>query len=88
MKPMNPTSARALNGLAVLLLIVGWMIISPAGSFFAFLAAAMSALFPAIFGRERARLVAAGLLLAALSSATIKFPEFRQEQVRYQKHLK
>ena len=88
MKPMNPASARALIGLAVLLMIVGWMIISPAGSFFAFLAAAVSALSPAIFGRGRARLVAASLLLAALSSAAIKFPEFSQEQMRYQKHLK
>lgn len=83
---MNPASARALSVLAALLLIVGWMVISPAGSLSAFLVAVLLVLAPVIAGPGRIRLLAVVLFLAALGSAAIKFPEFRQEQGRYQQH--
>lgn len=80
---MKPTSARALAGLAAIAVIIGWTVISPSGAFLVFVLAAILAVIPAIFGSERIRILAIVLLLAALSFAVIKYPEFRKDQEVY-----
>lgn len=80
---MQPTSARALIVTAILVIIGGFMIMSPSGAFFAFGLGALLAAFPAIFGTGRPRLIAVILLLGSIGLAARCYPDFRSEQERY-----
>lgn len=85
MKTMQPASARALTVTAALVVLAGFMVMSPSGAFFAFCLAALLAVFPAIFGLGKTRLIAAVLLLCSIGLAANKYPDFRSEQERYRK---
>ncbi len=88
MNRMKPASARALTWLAAILIITGGMIISPAGAFFLFLAAAFFVVFPALFGPGRIRIVAAVLLLASICLAVHIYPDYKSDQERYRRHIR
>lgn len=88
MKPMNPTSTRALGWLAAMIMGAGFLVPSPSGSIFAFGLAALVAAVPAIFGAGRTRLLAAILVLCSAGSAASKYSGFRSEQERYRQRTK
>ena len=83
MKAMQPASARALTSTAALVILVGFIVMSPSGAFLAFCLAALLSAFPVIFGTGKTRIIAAVLLLCSIGLAARIYPEFRSEQERY-----
>lgn len=83
MKTMQPASARALTLAAALVLLAGFLVPSPSGTFIAFCLAALMAAVPVVFSQGRHRLTAVVLLLCMLALSADKYPEFRREQERF-----
>ncbi|MBI3061090.1 MAG: hypothetical protein HYY83_03820, partial [Deltaproteobacteria bacterium] len=73
---MNPESAQALAGAAVLSLLAGMLILSPHGSLFFYGLAAIFAAVPAIFGGGRLRVVSAVVLVVSLAAAAGVYPDY------------
>ena len=88
MKAMQPASARALTITAGLVMLIGFMVMSPSAAFLAFCLAALVAAPPAFYGTGKMRLVAAALLLGAVLLAVGKYPAFRTDQQRYRERVK
>lgn len=87
MKAMLPASARALTVTAGLILLAGFMVLSPSGAFLAFCLAALVAAPPAFFGTGKMRLLAAALLIGAVLLAVGKYSAFRADQQRYRERV-
>ena len=85
---MKKESANALALFAAILLLAGWLVMSPSGAFALFVLAALFAAFPAIFSQKKTRIVAAVLLLVSILFAVSKYPEFRSEQDRFRSRAK
>jgi hypothetical protein len=83
MKPLNPTSGRALTWLGAALLAVGFLVSSPSGAFCAFVLATVLSAAPALFGAGKLRVAAAVLLLASLALSASKYSAFKSEQETY-----
>lgn len=66
MRQMKPESARALTWFAAILMVVGWLVMSPGGAFLLFVLSALFAVAPAIFGATKIRLAALALLIMAI----------------------
>ncbi len=73
---MNPKSAQALVGAAVLSLLAGMLILSPHGSLFFYGLAAVFAAVPAIFAGKKLRIVSAVVLVVSLAAAAGVYPEY------------
>ena len=85
---MKKESANALALFAAILLLAGWLVMSPSGAFALFVLAALFAAFPAIFSQKKTRIIAAVLLLVSILFAVSKYPEFRNEQERFRSRAK
>ncbi|MDP3259792.1 MAG: hypothetical protein AAB273_02185 [Nitrospirota bacterium] len=85
---MKKESANALAWFAAILLLAGWLVMSPSGAFALFVLAALFAAVPAIFGQKKTRIVAAVLLLVSILFAASKYPEFRSEQEQFRSRAK
>lgn len=85
---MQPASARALTVTAGLILLAGFMVLSPSGAFLAFCLAALVAAPPAFFGTGKMRLLAAALLIGAALLAVGRYSAFRADQQRYRERVK
>ena len=85
---MKIQSARTLTWFAAILVLIGWLVMSPAGSFAVFVLSVLISAVPVFFGRGTVRVVAAVLLLLSILSATIKYPEFKHEREIYQDRQK
>ena len=81
-------SARTLTWFAAILVLIGWLVMSPSGAFAVFMFAVIISAIPVVFGRGTVRVVAAVLLLLSILSATIKYPEFKHEREIYQDRQK
>lgn len=77
---MKNSTASTLIWLTVILLVLGLLIMSPSGSFFAFVPAALSAIAPAFSGSKKMRIVAVVLLSGSILLASVKYPDFQKEQ--------
>ena len=86
MKAMQPGSARALTVTAALVVLIGFMVMSPSAAFLAFGLATLLAVIPAVLGAGKFRLVSTILLLCSVALAVTKYPEFRTDQERYRQH--
>ncbi len=82
---MKNSTASTLIWLTVILLVLGLLIMSPSGSFFVFVLAALAALAPIFSGSKKIRIAAVLLLSASILLASVKYPEFRKEQKRIEK---
>ncbi|MCL5669403.1 MAG: hypothetical protein M1392_05415 [Gammaproteobacteria bacterium] len=85
---MKKESASALAWFAAVLLLAGWLVMSPSGAFAIFVLAALFAAVPAIFGSKKTRIIAAILFLVSILFAAIKYPEFKSEQDRFSSRAK
>ncbi|MDP2137156.1 MAG: hypothetical protein Q8J74_04830 [Candidatus Didemnitutus sp.] len=83
---MQSASARVLTVTAAVVLLIGFMVLSPSAGFLVFCLAALPAAIPAIFGTGKFRIISVVLLLAALGLAVVKYPEFRDEQARLRQY--
>lgn len=86
MKHMKPSSARTLTWLAAALLTAGCLVASPSAAFLSLTLAALTALFPAVFGKARVRILAAALLLAAIALSVGTYADFKKDQSLYRGH--
>lgn len=77
---MKNSTASTFIWLTVILIILGLLIMSPSGSFLAFVLAALSAIIPVFTGTKKIRIMAVILILTAILLASVKFPEFQKEQ--------
>ena len=80
---MNPESAKALAWTAGLLLVLGLVILSPTGAFALLVLAALCAAIPALFGRQRPRIISMLLLIASLGVAASFYPAFKRDLAVY-----
>ncbi len=80
---MKPESARALVWIASILIVLGLMVMSPAGALALFVLAALCAAFPLTLGPKRPRIAAAVLFFCALVLAAAYYPDFSREQKTY-----
>jgi membrane protein implicated in regulation of membrane protease activity len=86
---MKIQSARTSTWFAAILVLIGWLVMSPTGAFAVFVLAVIISAVPVVFGRGAVRVAAAVLLLLSVLSATIKYPEFRHEREMYKdRHMK
>jgi hypothetical protein len=83
MKAMQPASARALTVTAVLVVGIGVMVMSPSAAFLAYGLATLLAVFPAVLGQGKIRIIAAILLLGSIGLAAGNYPDFKTEQQEY-----
>jgi membrane protein implicated in regulation of membrane protease activity len=82
------SSASALTWLSAILLFVGLLMMSPSGSLAVFVLAALFAVTPAVFGRNKIRIIAVILLLVSILLAVNQYPEFQNERERISKRTK
>ncbi len=80
---MNPKSAKALVGASVISIILGLVVMSPAGGLFLYALAALAALVPTIFGKGKLRFAGAAALVAALVLLVVTYPKYEAEMTRY-----
>lgn len=85
MKPLAPESSRALTVTAVVMILLGLLVPSPAGAFAAFGLAALTSAIPALAARGAARITAAIVLLCAVGLVAFHQGEFRAGQERYRR---
>ena len=75
---MNPSSARALVGVAAIVALVGPIATSHAAAFLGPLLGAILCLFPAVFGRGRPRLAACAVFAFSVLVAVSNYPDYRR----------
>jgi cell division protein FtsW (lipid II flippase) len=85
---LKDVTARTLNWLAIIVLLTGTMIASPAGSFFAALVALMTAAVPLFFSRSKKRMIAGMVVVVAALFAYATFGPFQQDQHRYRERVR
>lgn len=77
---MENSTASTFIWLTAILLVLGLIVMSPSGAFFAFVLAALSAVIPIFCGTKKIRIVAVILLLASIFLASVEYPAFQKEQ--------
>lgn len=80
---MNPKSAKALVGAAVISIVLGMVVLSPSGSFLLWALAALSAAVPTNFGTKGSRVAGAVILAASLALAAATYPKYAAEMGRH-----
>lgn len=85
---MQTKSVSALLWLALIVILLGLVVMSPSGAFALFALAAIFAAFPAALGSKRPRIFALLLLLVSLGLAANSYPAFRQEGNAYSQRAK
>jgi membrane protein implicated in regulation of membrane protease activity len=85
---MKQQSARALIWTSGILLLLGFMIPSPTGSFALFALAVVAAAIPSLLAVRPVRYVAFVLLGVSVAVAASTYPAFRQDQDAYAKRVK
>lgn len=85
---MKKESASALAWFSAILLLAGWLVMSPSGAFALFVGAALFSAAPAISASKKTRVAAAALLLVSILFAAIMYPEFKDEQDRFSARAK
>ncbi len=80
---MNQKSAKTFVWAAVISILLGMAVMSPAGSFFLYSLAALSALIPIIFGDRRLRIAGAVILAASIALLAATYPKYDAEMTRY-----
>jgi cell division protein FtsW (lipid II flippase) len=80
---MQDDSAGALAWVAVILIVLGLVVMSPTGGFFLVVLAAVAALAPLVFGSTKRRIFAGAVFCAATLIGIATYPEFRKDYDPY-----
>jgi membrane protein implicated in regulation of membrane protease activity len=80
---MNPKSAKTFVWAAIISILVGMAVMSPAGSFFLYLMSALCAAVPTIFGAKRTRIAGALILAVSIVLLAVTYPKFNAEMTKY-----
>lgn len=81
-------SAQPFACLSGVALVLGAMVISPAGGFFLSALAGLAALIPIAGGKRWVRLTGVVLLTLSLLAVVNSYPEYRAEMSRYREHTR
>lgn len=84
---MNVKSASSLVWASVVLIVIGLIVMSPAGQFVCMILAVVAAAIPAVFGHNRIRLAAIISLVIALLLSSVIYPEFKRHMDRYMQRV-
>jgi membrane protein implicated in regulation of membrane protease activity len=85
---MKRRTARTFIWTAGILIVLGFVIMSPSAAFTLFLLAATSAAVPSIFASEQSRSVPVGLLVLSIVLAASFYPAFTRDQEAYARRVK
>ncbi|MCL4457361.1 MAG: hypothetical protein M1406_08195 [Nitrospirae bacterium] len=80
---MNPKSAKTFVWAAVISILLGMVVMSPAGSLSLYSIAALFAAIPAIFSTKRTRIAAIVILAVSLVLLAVTYPKFDAEITKY-----
>ncbi len=80
---MNPKSAKTFVWAAVISILLGMVVMSPAGSFFLYSVSALFAASPAIFGAKGTRIAAVVILAVSLALLAVTYPKYDAEMTKY-----
>ena len=80
---MNHKSAKTLVWAAIISIIFGMVVMSPAGSFFLYAIAALFGAIPAIFGAKGTRIAAIVILATSIALLAVTYPKFDAEMTKY-----
>lgn len=80
---MSPKSAKTFVWAAIISIIFGMAVMSPAGSFFLYAIAALFAAIPAIFSTKGTRIAAIVILAISIALLAVTYPEYDAEMTKY-----
>lgn len=80
---MNSKSAKTFVWAAIIIIILGVAIMSPAGSFFLYSIATLFAGIPAIFGAKRTRIAAIVILAISITLLAVTYSKFDAGMTKY-----
>jgi membrane protein implicated in regulation of membrane protease activity len=80
---MNLKTAKTFVWAAVSSILLGMVVMSPAGSLFLYSIAALCAVVPAIFGTKGLRIAGGVLLAVSLALLAVTYPKYDAEMTRY-----
>jgi len=80
---MNPKSVKTFVWAAVICILLGMAVMSPASSLFLYSVAAIFAVIPAIFGAKRMRIAAIVILALSIALLAMTYPKFDIEMTKY-----
>lgn len=83
MKDKKVQSAQTLLWLSTILIILGFVVISPAAGFISQIAAALFALIAIPLGRGSTRIMAIVLTIASIALAYISYPDYKKHMNDY-----
>lgn len=82
---MNPKTCKTFFWVAVSSILLGMVIMSPAGGFFLYSIAALCAVVPAIFSTKGHRIAGGVLLAVSLVLLAVTYSEYDAEMASYRK---
>lgn len=80
---MSPKSAKTFVWAAVSSILLGMVVMSPAGSLFLYSIAALFAAIPAIFGAKGTRIAGGVILAISIALLAVTYPKFDAEMTKY-----
>ena len=84
---MNLKTAKTFVWAAVSSILLGMVVMSPAGSLFLYSIAALCAVVPAIFGTKGHRIAGGVLLAVSLALLAVTYPKYDAEMTRYRESV-
>jgi len=85
---LHDASAKALNWLAIIILLVGMMIGSPTGGFLAAVVALLVALVPLVFSTGKKRIATGVVVAVAVLFAFATFDAFQKDSRQYREKVR
>lgn len=80
---MNPKTAKTFVWAAVSSILLGMVVMSPAGSLFLYSIAALCAVVPTIFGTKGTRIAGGVILAISIALLAVTYPKFDAEMTKY-----
>ena len=80
---MNQKSAKTCVWASAISLLLGTVVMSPAGGFFLYALAALAALIPTIFSSRNLRIAGAVILAVSLMLLAVTYPKYDAEITKY-----
>lgn len=84
---MNPKTAKMFIWASVSSILLGMVVMSPAGSLFIYSIAALCAVVPTIFSTKGHRIAGGVLLAVSLALLAVMYPEYNAEMTKYRERV-
>lgn len=83
---MNPKTTKTFFWASAISLLLGMVVMSPAGSFSLYALAALAALITAIFSSGRLRIAGAVIVAVSIALLAVTYPKYDPEMMSYKQH--